>query len=127
MLKIETSEKPKNKDFGKFFVILNTRSDFSLLVKLTKKHGIRLKQGDCDELDNFYCKYYLDCTKEQLKKFMRNEFCNRICRYCSKKGKRKTMKVCSRCEISWYCSKKCQKECWKKHKKFCTKFKKMKK
>lgn len=125
MIKIETSEDPKDKDFGKFFIKLDTSKEFLQLVgyiEKLKNYKIKLRQGNYDESDNCNGKYYLDCTKKQLKKFMKNGFCDRICRNCEKSGKRKEMKVCSRCKISWYCSQKCQKEYWNKHKKFCKKF-----
>ena len=30
-----------------------------------------------------------------------------------------TTKVCGRCSLASYCSKECQRECWKEHKKVC--------
>lgn len=50
----------------------------------------------------------------------------RECNYCHKKesekdGKEIKLKRCSRCKKVYYCSKECQKEDWKTHKKECDK------
>ena len=42
------------------------------------------------------------------------------CRNCSKISEQAALFICSRCGRSHYCSKKCQKEDWKRHKPECT-------
>ena len=126
MIRIETSEDPNDKDFARFFIKLNTTDEFLQLTKyieIFKKYGIKVKQGEEDEKDKCNGKFYLECKKKQIKEFMRNGFSDRICKNCNKTGKRKEMKVCKRCRMSWYCSKECQTAQWEKHKKYCTKFK----
>jgi len=47
----------------------------------------------------------------------------RMCRYCNKSGHsqefQKSLKQCSRCRMTYYCSKECQKADWKVHKGTC--------
>mmetsp|Transcript_28874 Transcript_28874/g.32381 ORF Transcript_28874/g.32381 Transcript_28874/m.32381 type:complete len:571 (+) Transcript_28874:28-1740(+) len=48
---------------------------------------------------------------------------NRICRYCDKSDPsqefQNSLKACSKCKSTYYCSKECQVADWKKHKKNC--------
>ena len=43
------------------------------------------------------------------------------CSYCKKtdKGEKKRFKKCSKCQRSFYCSKRCQKKDWKSHGYYC--------
>jgi hypothetical protein len=57
----------------------------------------------------------------EVKLWMFDKNCNKIkkCTICGESSKMQ----CGACKVSWYCSKECQKEDWKVHKKLCSKFK----
>lgn len=45
---------------------------------------------------------------------------NRVCTYCLKWNSKK-IGICTRCNLTWYCNKHCQKKDWKRHKQWCCK------
>ena len=51
---------------------------------------------------------------------------NRVCRYCNEgeftKAFQESLRVCSRCQVTYYCTKECQRSDWKKHKLTCNPF-----
>jgi len=55
----------------------------------------------------------------QFSKISKEEYPDTVCNCCKKEGKRTVMKMCGGCKRVHYCSKDCQLNDWKSHKKTC--------
>ena len=78
-----------------------------------------LTGGGSRETVSFFAKR-LDCScLKEMYKHVKGEKKTAICCHCHQTKERKTLMLCSECKIAQYCSAKCQKDHWPKHKNHC--------
>jgi len=103
---------------------LNEKQNAKRMLKEAKKfqgrgcHGFALIEKEIEKLENE--KKQLKNVKKKTETKCSNPFCEKI--EINRKHKKNRFKVCSKCSIATYCSKKCQKHHWKNgHKEKCGK------
>ena len=78
--------------------------------------------GNLRETVSFFAKR-LDCScLKDLYKQVKGGKKTAFCCHCHQTKERKSLMLCSECKIAQYCSAKCQKENWPKHKNHCKAF-----
>ena len=78
-----------------------------------------LTGGGSRETVSFFAKR-LDCScLKEMYSEVKGDKKTAFCCHCHQTKERKTLMLCSGCKLAQYCSAKCQKENWPKHKNYC--------